>query len=67
MYGTTLSFRARVDAITELEVFDSDTTFTPAAGGSEYITNQITLYCQCLIATSYMSNGTSIVTPTVLR
>eukprot|EP00800_Vazella_pourtalesii_P011468 TRINITY_DN275_c0_g1_i9.p1 TRINITY_DN275_c0_g1~~TRINITY_DN275_c0_g1_i9.p1 ORF type:complete len:1582 (-),score=229.94 TRINITY_DN275_c0_g1_i9:42-4787(-) len=45
MYGTTLSFRARVDGITELEVFDSDTTFTPAAGGSEYITNQTTLYC----------------------
>ncbi|KAI6660281.1 Titin isoform X20 [Oopsacas minuta] len=44
-YGTRSTFGARVDAITELQVFDSDTTTIPVSNNGMHITNQITLYC----------------------
>ena len=44
-YGTSSSFRARVDASTPLEVFNSSTTVTATSNDTSYITNQTTLYC----------------------
>ena len=44
-YGVSSSFRARVDASTPLEVFNSSTTVYPTNNGTSYITNQTTLYC----------------------
>ena len=44
-YGTSSSFRARVDASTPLEVFNSSTTVTATNNDTSYITNQTTLYC----------------------
>ena len=44
-YRTSSSFRARVDASTPLEVFNSSTTVTATSNDTSYITNQTTLYC----------------------
>ena len=44
-YGVSSSFRARVDASSPLEVFNSSTTVYPTNNGTRYITNQSTLFC----------------------
>ena len=44
-YGASSSFRARVDASSPLEVFNSSTTVFHTNNGTRYITNQTTLYC----------------------
>ena len=59
-YGASSSFRARVDASTPLEVFNSSTTIYPTNNGTRYITNQTTLYCLSdsnLLAVEWYTNN----------